>query len=70
VLTTGPATSATARLIFNNRLDAVVTASLVLMVTLVLFESARQWISVLTGREEARVKETPFVMTRLAEEQI
>jgi carbon starvation protein len=68
VLAAGPATAATGRLIFNNRLDAAVTAALVVMVTLVVIESARQWIAVLTGREEARVKETPFVMTRLAEE--
>src|SRR6202020_266261 len=34
VLAEGPATSATARLIFNNRLDAVVTGVLVVMVTL------------------------------------
>jgi len=69
-LAAGPATAATARLIFNNRLDAAVTAVLVVMVTLVLFESARQWIGVLTGREEARVKEAPFVTTRLAEERV
>jgi carbon starvation protein len=68
VLAEGPATTATARLIFNNRLDAVVTAILVVMVALVLIESVRQWIGVLSGREEARVKEAPFVMTRLAEE--
>jgi carbon starvation protein len=64
----GPPTTATARLIFNNRMDAAVTAGLVMMVTLVLFESARQWIGILSGRREARVKEVPFVMTRLAEE--
>jgi carbon starvation protein len=64
----GPATNATARLIFNNRLDAALTAVLVVMVALVLIESVRQWIGVLSGREEARVKEAPFVMTRLAEE--
>jgi len=69
-LAAGPATGATARLIFNNRLDAAVTAILVVMVTLVLFESGRKWISVLTGKEEGRVKEAPFVMTRLAEERI
>jgi carbon starvation protein len=55
--------------IFNNRLDAVVTAVLVAMVTLVLIESVRQWIGVLSGREDARVKESPFVPTRLAGEQ-
>jgi carbon starvation protein len=68
VLEAGPATSATARLIFNNRLDAALTAVLVVMVALVLIESVRQWIGVLSGREEARVKESPFVMTRLVEE--
>jgi carbon starvation protein len=69
VLAVGPATAATTRLIFNNRLDAVVTAVLVVMVTLVLIESARHWIAILTGRVEGRVKETPFVLTRFAEEQ-
>jgi carbon starvation protein len=68
MLAAGPATGATARLIFNNRLDAAVTAILVLMVALVLIESVRQWVGVLSGRRESRVKESPFVMTRLAEE--
>ncbi len=69
-LGTGPATAATARLILNNRLDAAVTAALVVMVTLVLLESARQWIAILSGRAEGRVMEAPFVMTRLAEESL
>jgi carbon starvation protein len=67
-LASAQATSATARLIFNNRLDAAVTGLLLVMVTLVLIESARQWVGVISGRKEARVKETPFVMTRLSEE--
>jgi carbon starvation protein len=57
-----------ARLIFNNRLDAVVTGVLIVMVTLILVESARQWLGILNGKKEARVKESPFVVTRLAEE--
>jgi hypothetical protein len=61
--------SATARVLFNNRLDAVVTGVLVVMVTLVLVESARQWIGILTGAREERVKESPFVRTRLAQEE-
>ena len=69
-LLAGPATTTSARLVLNNRLDAVVTAALVAMVSLVLFESLRQWISILSGRTEARSKESPFVPTRLAEEQI
>jgi len=67
-LAAAPATAATARLIFNNRLDAAVTTILVAMVALVLIESVRQWMGVLSGKREALVKESPFVMTRLAEE--
>jgi carbon starvation protein len=67
-LAAGPATDPTARLIFNNRLDAAVTGVLVLMVTLVLVESARQWWGIVRGTREARVKESPFVRTRMAEE--
>ena len=69
-LASGPAMDTTARLIFNNRLDAAVTAILVVMVALVLFESLRHWIDILSGREEPRMKEAPFVMTRLTEERI
>jgi carbon starvation protein len=68
VLAAAPATRASAQLVFNNRLDAAVTAVLVVMVTLVLIESVRQWNLVLSGKEQARVKESPFVKTRLAED--
>ena len=60
---------ANARLIFNDRLDAVVTGTLIVMVTLILIESAVEWLRVLSGRKQARVKESPFVATRFAEEQ-
>jgi len=69
-LALAPTTKATPHLIFNSRLDAAVTAVLVLMVALVLIESARQWIGILSGSREARTKEAPFVMTRLTEERI
>jgi carbon starvation protein len=68
-LATAPGNGATARLIFNNRLDAAVTGILVIMVTLVLVESARQWLGVLSGANEAPAKESPFMRTRLVEEQ-
>jgi carbon starvation protein len=67
-LAAGPTTSESARLIFNNRLDAVVTGVLVVMVALVLLESTRQWLEILSGKKELRVSESPFVMTQLAEE--
>lgn len=69
-LASGVANPAAARLIFNNRLDAAVTAVLVVMVALVLIESIRQWIGILRGSREAKQKEAPFVMTRLAGEQV
>jgi len=54
-----------ARLIFNDRLDAVVTAILVFLVALTVADSAWQWFRVLSGRKAAEVKESPFVPTRL-----
>ena len=68
VLASAPTSKATERLILNNQLDAAVTAILVVMVALVLIESLRQWIAILQGGEVARVREAPFVMTRLSEE--
>src|SRR6202163_1681871 len=48
---------ANARLIFNDRLDAVVTGALIVMVGLIVVESAVEWLRVLSGRKHARVKE-------------
>jgi len=59
----------TARLIFNDRLDALVTAALVMLVLLIVLESAREWIRVLSGRKPAGVHEAPFVATRFVAEE-
>src|SRR5256884_663744 len=40
------AAGGSSRLIFNNRLDAVVTGVLIVMVALILLESARQWLGI------------------------
>ncbi|MBV8476341.1 MAG: carbon starvation protein A [Acidobacteria bacterium] len=63
------ASGANARLIFNFRLDAIMTGLLILMVTLIVIEASRQWFEVLTGRKQPGVKEAPFVTTRLAMEE-
>jgi carbon starvation protein len=69
-LATSAGTSpATARLIFNDRLDAVVTGVLILLIALVLFESAAEWIRVLAGRKQPVLRESPFVATRFATEE-
>ena len=61
--------AATARLIFNDRLDAAVTGVLILMIAMILVESALEWLRVLRRRQGATVREAPFVATRFAEEQ-
>jgi carbon starvation protein len=57
----------TQRLIFNNRLDAAVTAVLAAMVLVLLIEAIGQWISVLRGRNVPALRESPYVATRWAE---
>jgi carbon starvation protein len=64
-LAAAPATSATGQLIFNNRLDAALTAILVIMVSLVVIESVRVWAGILSGKKASPAREAPFVMTRL-----
>jgi carbon starvation protein len=59
----------TARLIFNDRLDAAVTSILIVMIAMILIESAIEWGRVLVGRKQPVVRETPFVATRFATEE-
>ncbi|HWX93691.1 MAG TPA: carbon starvation CstA family protein [Terriglobales bacterium] len=65
----GSSGGATARLIFNDRLDAGVTFALVVMVAVILVESALEWSRVWSGRQAAEVREAAFVTTRFAKEQ-
>jgi carbon starvation protein len=60
---------ANARLIFNDRLDAVVTGILIALVVLILLESILEWARVLSGQKQAILKESPFVSTRFATEE-
>jgi carbon starvation protein len=55
-----------ARLIFNDRLDAAVTLTFMVITVLVLLASAREWILILTRRKPAQARETPFVETAYA----
>jgi carbon starvation protein len=57
------------RLIFNDRLDAVVTSALVVMVAMILIESAWVCWRVVSGRQPAATREAPLVMTRLVAEE-
>ena len=56
----------TQRLIFNQRLDAVVTAVLAVMILMLLVEALMQWYAILSGQREAELHEAPYVATRWA----
>jgi carbon starvation protein len=57
----------TQRLLFNARLDAVVTALLASLVLVVVLGAAREWYRILRGQKEAVLHETPYVASRWAE---
>jgi carbon starvation protein len=57
------------RLIFNDRLDAAVTGLLVVMVAMILIESALECARIVSGTKLAQTKEAPYVTTRLAIEE-
>jgi carbon starvation protein len=56
--------------IFNNRLDAVVCAVFLVLVTTILIDSLWLWYRILTSAADARVVESPFVLSRLRAEEI
>jgi carbon starvation protein len=53
----------TQRLIFNQRLDAVVTAILAGMILVLLVEALIQWAAILSKRRAAVLHESPYVAT-------
>jgi carbon starvation protein len=56
----------TQRLIFNQRLDAVVTVVLAGMILALLAEALIQWTAILSKRRAAILHESPYVATRWA----
>jgi carbon starvation protein len=54
-----------ARLIFNDRLNAVVALFFMAVVAMLVITSAREWWLVLSRRKSAVVHEAPFVPTTL-----
>jgi len=58
---------ATERLIFNNQLDAGLTALFVFLLVLLLLEAFLEWSRILRGHAEPVLHETPHVRTAWAE---
>ncbi|MGB8325427.1 MAG: carbon starvation CstA family protein [Candidatus Acidiferrum sp.] len=57
----------TQRVIFNQRLDAGVTAVLAAMILVLVVEAAAQWYRILTASRKPALQETPYVATQWAE---
>ena len=55
------------RLIFNNRLDAAVTALFVVLIVILIAEALYEWYRIVSGRKVAALQETPHVPTQWAE---
>jgi carbon starvation protein len=60
----------TQALIFNARLDAALSITFVLMVTVVLVDSVIVWYGILRGTRPARIDEAPFIASRLRPEEV
>ncbi len=65
----GPLSPQVETLIFNNRLDAAVCATFMVLVAIVLLDSLRLWYGLIRGTANRRVLESPFVLTRLRAEE-
>ncbi|MFZ0880552.1 MAG: carbon starvation CstA family protein [Candidatus Acidiferrales bacterium] len=59
--------ASTQRLIFNNRLDALVTAVLAAMVLALLVDAVSVWAGILLAGRKPVLNESPYVATRWAE---
>jgi carbon starvation protein len=55
----------THRLIFNDRLDATVTAGLMLLMIVILAESGCHWWFYVSGKVEPVLKEAPVELSRI-----
>ncbi len=57
----------TQRVIFNQRLDAVVTGVLALMILALLVDALRHWYGLLARKKEPVLHEAPYIATRWTE---
>jgi carbon starvation protein len=58
---------ATARLVFNDRLDAGLALFFMIIVVVIILASAREWWLIATRRKAAVVHEAPYVVSQLSE---
>ena len=56
--------------ILNDRLDAMLCGMFLVLVSIILVDSIRTWIGVLSGSKSTRTEESPFVLTQLTAEEV
>jgi carbon starvation protein len=55
-------------LIFNAKLDAVICGVFLVLVSIILIDSLRVWVGILSGARSREISETPFVLSQLRTE--
>ncbi|MGV3466722.1 MAG: carbon starvation CstA family protein [Heyndrickxia sp.] len=62
----GPATSMDVmkQIVFNDRLDAILTIVFIAIVLLMVIDSLRVWYNILIKKKKAQLHETPFIQTK------
>jgi carbon starvation protein len=60
----------TQTMIFNAKLDAAICGIFAVLVAMILVDSIRLWIGILRGTRQARVEESPFVLSQLRPEEV
>jgi len=60
----------TQTMIFNAQLDAGICVVFLILVSIIVIDSARVWIGILRGNRDATVHESPFVLTQLKAEEV
>jgi carbon starvation protein len=64
---TGADIASTRRLIFNNQLDAVVTGLFAVMVLVIVLDSAKEWLAILSRRKVPILHEAEYVVSTMTE---
>lgn len=64
VLAPAPSMDVMKQIVFNDRLDAVITAIFIAIVILLILDSIRVWYSIIIKKQKIELREAPFVQSK------